>query len=255
MAATTCVHCGKAARISYFPKQGHWNDPLLAWTTNVSLQQWLVQNQNTIRDLVDQLDALLRVQEPDGAWVKWRIGLCENCRRPLFVVLDEQETEILRTFPPVSLERPPDIPAGVADDYVEASLCLAVGAYKAAAAMCRRALQAAALDEGCEQALLIKQLDELGEKGLLNASLLEVTHQVRHFGNYGSHPDEDGLGDISQEEADTIHKLTWQVLEDLYINPARVGAMKSALIQKKVQRSPAGEADAEEPRPSAEESG
>jgi hypothetical protein len=201
------------------------------------------------------LDALLRVQEADGAWVKWRIGLCENCRRPLFVVLDEQETEIIRTFPPVSLDKPSHVPSGVADDYVEATLCLSVGAYKAAAAMCRRALQSAALDKGCKHAKLNAQLNELSQKGLLNPSLLKVAHQVRYFGNYGAHPDEDGLGDVTQKEADTIRDLTWQVLEDLYVNPARVEAMEAALTQKEAERGHAGEADAEELQPSAEESG
>jgi hypothetical protein len=254
MAATTCVHCGKAARISYFPRYGQWTDPLFGWLST-DLHYWLSQNQGQILKVVSELDSLLRVQEPGGASVKWRIGLCENCRRPLFVVLDEQETEIIRTFPPISLERPPHVPIGVADDYVEATLCLSVGAYKAAAAMCRRALQAGALDKACKRAKLKTQLNELSQKGLLNPSLLKVAHQVRYFGNYGAHPDEDGLGDVTQEEAETIRDLTWQVLEDLYINPARVEAMEKALTDKKAEREAAPEPAAEEAQPPAEESG
>jgi hypothetical protein len=252
MATTTCVHHGKAARISYFPKRNSWTDPLLAWTTDVGLQQWLGEQQNTILQLINQLDSLFRVEEPDGTWAKWRIGLCDECHQPLFLVLDANEQRIVRTFPPISLERPPHVPPGVADDYVEAALCLSVGAYKGAVAMCRRALQAAALERQCKRAKLMNQLDDLGDKGLLNAKLLEVAHQVRHFGNYGSHPDDDGLGEVSQDEADTIHKLTWQVLEDLYVNPARVNAMKASLAAKETAPVPRVEATPEEHKAATE---
>jgi hypothetical protein len=254
MPATTCVHCGKVANIKYFPKSNEWTDPLLSWIST-SLHQWLGSNANSIVQLVNELDSRLRLPVPEGNPEKWRIGLCEGCQRPLFLVLDYNETTILRTFPPVSLERPADVPEGVAADYVEASLCLSVGAHKAAAAMCRRALQAAALDKGCKRRKLNSQLDELSKKGLLNPSLLEVAHQVRYFGNYGAHPDEDGLGGVSQDEADTIHKLTWQVLEDLYVNPARVGAMKAALAGKKPQPGSTVQAPTEEPDASADSPG
>jgi hypothetical protein len=215
----------------------------------------LSQNHGQILRVVNELDLLLRVQEPDGTWVKWRIGVCENCHRPLFLIVDDQETEIIRTFPPVSLERPPDIPIGVADDYVEASLCLAVGAYKAAAAMCRRALQAAALEKECKEQRLIDQLDELGQKGLLIPSLVEAAHQVRYYGNYGAHPDKDGLGDVDQKEAETICGLTWEVLENLYITPARIGAIRSVLTGKKAKREPAAEPLAEAGESSPAEAG
>jgi hypothetical protein len=250
MVATTCPHCGILAEITYFPKYHSWTEPLLSWIS-ASRHQWLSGQRDGILDIVDQINALFTLPTSEGGAEKWKMARCGACRRPLFVILDEGEDRVLRTFPPISLERPPDVPIGVADDYVEATLCLSVGAYKAAAAMCRRALQASAVEKGCKQEVLIKQLDELGEKDLLNASLLEVAHQVRHFGNYGSHPDEDGLGEISQAEAENIHRLTWQVLEDLYVNPARVQAVKAALTQKKGQRAPAAEPPAEEDEPSA----
>jgi hypothetical protein len=254
MVATTCPHCGILAEITYFPKYHSWTEPLLSWISS-SKHQWLSGQRSTILEVVDEIDRLFTVPMPQGAPEKWKMARCGGCRQPLFVILDEQESRVLRTFPPISLERPPDVPIGVADDYVEATLCLSVGAYKAAAALCRRALQAAALDKGCKRRKLSLQLDELGKRGLLNPSLLDVAHQVRYFGNYGAHPDEDGLGDISQEEAENIHELAWQVLEDLYVNPARVQAMKAALTQKKAERGPAPEAVGEEREPSVSEEG
>lgn len=250
MVATTCPHCGILAEITYFPKDHSWTEPLLSWISEPK-HRWLTSQRGDILDIVDQMNARFTVPTPKGGAEKWKMALCGGCRHPLFVVLDEGENQVLRTFPPISLDRPSDIPIGVADDYVEATLCLSVGACKAAVAMCRRALQAAALEKECKQEVLMSQLDELAEKGLLNASLLEVAHQVRHFGNYGSHPDEDGLGEVSQGEAENIHKLTWQVLEDLYVNPARVQAMKVALTGKKARREPAAEPASEEDEASA----
>jgi hypothetical protein len=252
MVATTCVHCAKVARISYFPRRGQWTDPLFGWLS-IGLHQWLSGNQQTIVTVVDELDGLFRAQEPDGTSVKWKIGLCENCRRPLFLVLDEAEQRVVRTFPPVSLERPPHVPEGVADDFVEARLCLSVGAYKATAAMCRRALQAAALQKGAGKGELVAQIDKLVEKGALNSSLAEAAHQVRYFGNYGAHPDADGLGDVSEGEAESICDLTWQVLEGLYVNPARVAAVKAALVGRKAGAPVAVQTAAEQQEPPVEE--
>jgi hypothetical protein len=246
------VHCGKVANIKYFPKYNEWTDPLLSWTAS-SLHQWLGSNASSIVQLVNELDSRLRLPVPEGNPEKWRIGLCEGCQRPLFLVLDYNETTILRTFPPVSLERPAHVPEGVAADYVEASLCLSVGAYKAAAAMCRRALQAAALQKGAGKGDLVAQIDKLVENGALNASLADAAHQVRYFGNYGAHPDGDGLGEIAEGEAESICDLTWQVLEGLYVNPARVEAVKAALAAKKTRPSSAVEVPAEQQGPSVEE--
>jgi hypothetical protein len=237
MVATTCVHCSKVARIGYFPVPGQWTDPLFAWLRRET-HQWLSNNQSQIVSMVNELDSLFTSQESDGSLAKWRIGLCENCRRPLFLVLDQGEQRVIRTFPPVSLERAPHVPEGVADDFVEARLCLSVGANKAAAAMCRRALQAAALQKGAGKGDLVAQIDKLVEKGTLNASLADAAHQVRYFGNYGAHPDSDGL--------------TWQVLEGLYVNPARVAAVKAALVDKKAGPRSAVQTAAEE-APSVDE--
>ncbi len=235
MPTTQCVHCGSQSNVTIFPRQNRWDDPLLSWIDDPTLRAWISNQQPTIIQVVNCIDSVLRLQVAEGPAEKWRIGRCENCRRPLFLVVNEAETEIVKTFPPISLDRPDHIPTGVADDYVEGNLCLSVGAHKASAAMFRRALQSAALEKGAEKENLIKQLDALAAKGLLNASLVDVAHQIRHFGNFGAHPDSDGLGDVSKDEAKAIKELTWQVLEALYLNPARVAAMKAALAAKKVK--------------------
>lgn len=234
MASTTCVHCGNRVSVTFFPRAGRWDDPLLSWIGDPGLRGWISGQQGMVQGIISCIDAVMTLRHEDGIREKWRIGRCEECQKPLFVVMDDGENEIKRVFPPVSLERPQDIPSGVADDFVEGNLCLSVGAYKAAVSLCRRSLQAAALNKKCKKSdRLMHQLDELGDRGDLNASLLAAAHQIRHFGNYGSHPNGDGLGDISEEEAAAVRDLTWQVLEDLYVNPAKVEAVKKALAAKR----------------------
>ena len=234
MASATCVHCGYRVSVTFFPRAGRWDDPLLNWISDPGLRRWISEQQGNLGQVINAIDAVTTVLGPDGALEKWRIGRCEECKKPLFVVLDAGEQQIKRTFPPTALDRPEHIPNGVAEDFVEGNLCLSVGAHKAAVGMCRRALQAAALNKKCKKSdKLMDQLDELGKRGDLNTTLLEAAHQVRHFGNYGSHPDQDGLGQIAEEEARAVRDLTWQVLEDLYVNPEKVKAVKRALAAKR----------------------
>jgi Domain of unknown function (DUF4145) len=206
---------------------------MLTWIGHPNTRGWMNAQSTALANLFDSIGEVLTVRKGDRPVEKWRIGRCENCLEPMFVIVDEAETAVMRTFPAISLQRPEHIPPAVADDFVEGQLTLSVGAFKSAVTTFRRSLQAAALEQGSDPKLkLVKQLDELGEKGALNQSLLKVAHQVRHFGNYGAHPDEDGLGDVTEDEARAVGELTWQVLEDLYVNPAKLKRMGKALDTK-----------------------
>lgn len=238
MAAVTCVHCGTRSTVTFFPRHGRWDDPLLSWVQQEGLRNYISNQHSSIVAIIDEIDNVLTLSRADGKKEKWRIGRCEGCKKPLLLIVSENEEDILQVFPAISLDPPQDLPPGVASDFVEGSLCLSVRAHKAAVSMFRRALQAAALDKGSKKEKLVDQLDELGTKGLLNATLLEVAHQVRHFGNFGTHPGKDGLGDVDEGEAEAIKQLTWQVLEDLYVNPRRRDAMKATLAAKKGPASP-----------------
>lgn len=232
MVATKCVHCGNMANVTYFPRQGRSDDPTLTWADNPALRSWIISQETNLTNLFATIDGVLTFIEQGQQPEKWRVGRCESCKKPLFLVLDQHEQNVLRSFPPVNMNRPKDVPQGVADDFIEGELCVSVGGHKAGVAMFRRALQAAAIDKGARKGTLFEQLEQLGKKGHLNSSLLDVAHGVRHFGNYGAHPEEDGLGEITKPDAEAVRDLTWQVLEDLYINPVKVAGIRATLAAR-----------------------
>ena len=118
------------------------------------------------------------------------------------------------------------IPAGVRDDYVEALRCDTVRAYKAAVVMCRRSLQASCRNLNAEGKNLINQIDDLAAKDTITAALKNMAHEIRKLGNEGAHPDEDGLGDVTEEDSDDIIEFTRQYFEHVYVMPARSEAYR-----------------------------
>jgi len=120
----------------------------------------------------------------------------------------------------------PAIPENVQRDYNEATACLAIGAYRASAAMCRRALESSAIERGASKARLVDQVDELLQKSVISPQLAEWAHEIRFWGNIGVHPDEDGLADVTPDDAGEIMQFTTEYLEHVYIMPERVKASR-----------------------------
>ena len=85
--------------------------------------------------------------------------------------------------------------------------------------MCRRAMQSMAEDKGAKGRDLKAEIDDLLAKGLITKSLHDAAHEIRFFGNFGAHPRDDGLDNISREDAEQIISLTWDFLTDLYVRP------------------------------------
>lgn len=114
------------------------------------------------------------------------------------------------------------IPESVAEDYTEAIKCFDVGANRASAAMCRRALQSSVIERGAKKAKLSDQIDDLREKQIITEAIRDWAHEIRLTGNIGAHPDEDGLEDVSPEDADELIKFMEQYLNYVYVMPDKV---------------------------------
>jgi len=121
----------------------------------------------------------------------------------------------------------PTIPPEVQRDYIEAVMCHNIGACRATAAMCRRTLQTSAVQKGASKKRLIDQIDELLAKNIISPQLADWAHEIRLWGNIGAHPDEDGLEDISADDAQEIMDFTTEYLEHVYSMPARIQAQKT----------------------------
>ena len=162
--------------------------------------------------------------------------VCQSCQGVIFVAANRNPQNGFLTYkesyplgnPEASVDK--TIPAGVRDDYVEALRCRSVSAYKATVVMCRRALQASCRNFKAEGKKLIHQIDDLATKGKITTALKEMAHDVRDIGNEGAHPDEDGLGNVTPEDADDIIEFTRQYFEHVYVMPARSDAFRKRRI-------------------------
>jgi hypothetical protein len=128
--------------------------------------------------------------------------------------------DVLHEWPPPGSRQPhQSVPKPIADDWVEAHLCHGIGAYKAAAAMARRAAQGICIEKNAKPGKLVAQIKELVQAGHLHQQLGEWADQVRLFGNTGAHPGDDGLAGVSKQDAEDALAFLDQLLEWTYVAP------------------------------------
>ena len=222
MASAECPYCQKAAEFTHFPPfpGENWLPNTLRWILSPPLQA---------RMIAERADWDLFFQFIDAAFVnqdaqeRWRLAVYQSCGKPVAGVFRAFNYELLRILPPAGTQASPSIPEGIRKDFEEASLCLSMGAFKASVVLSRRALEGAAIEQGADSTKkLVSQLKDLVMAGKLHPSAVEVATEIRLLGNYGAHQQDDGLDMVTKEQAQDVAELTDQVLEDLYVNAARL---------------------------------
>ena len=157
---------------------------------------------------------------------------CQNCRRPILLVCEKGTSQSTYGYSAHYPTGKPneiisdDIPEEIGIDFKEALRCQFVNAHRATATMCRRALQSSCQDLGATGDYLFGQIDNLAEKGKITAALQEMAHAVRLVGNVGAHPDEDGLKDVSSDDASDLIEFSRQFYDHVYVMPAKLREMK-----------------------------
>lgn len=123
----------------------------------------------------------------------------------------------------------PEVPTSVTDAYDEGVRCLAVRAPNGAVGMFRNALALIVEDSGStdakQQPDLAKKVARMVQDGGLPSSLGEWATHVRTFGNAGMHLD--SFEPVTIEDAEDISKLTWTLIENIYILPAQINARRA----------------------------
>lgn len=166
---------------------------------------------------------------------------CHNCDRAIFVRNESTsydyeagELHIQDIYPADEPTVDANIPEGVASDLIEALRCYNIKANKAAAAMCRRALQKACLNLGADKTKkLVDQIKSLKVAGKLHPDLAEIATEIRILGNEGVHPDDDGLDDIDEGDVKEVLEFALELLDDLYVRPKKVESMRLRRQAKK----------------------
>lgn len=161
--------------------------------------------------------------------------LCTACGEYIFLQTKRvevpwpRESTVEHQFPPSGISPHPSIPATVAVDFKEASVCLSIGAWNAVAAMSRRALQSCAKDKGANpKDDLFAQLKELKDKQVIPDLVYDMADTIRKKGNIGAHPGRDPITNetVSEKEAKSVFSIIEFVFKYVYELPSEVSSLK-----------------------------
>jgi len=127
------------------------------------------------------------------------------------------------------------VPKEILEDFESALKCFEFDEYRPAVGMCRRALQASVLEQGAgSEKDLIDQIDELNKMkpDRFTTGIKDWAHNIRIFGNWGVHPDKDGLKDVNQEIAKEVIDFLKSYFHYVYVMPQKVA---NARLKQKSQ--------------------
>jgi hypothetical protein len=116
---------------------------------------------------------------------------------------------------------PVEAPALVRACFGEASDCEGIGAFRGAGALYRAAVEALCGDLSAAGTDLYKKIESL--RGRIDDGLVDDLHEARILGNWSIHS---GVEFDAEEVAD-VAGLIEDVVEDLYVAPARKVAMRA----------------------------
>lgn len=166
--------------------------------------------------------------------------LIVRCPRRLcalaFVIYDRLNNCVSKVFPYpdcATSDFHKSIPENIRKDFAEARKCWFADSNKGVVVLCRRVMQLIAIDKGAKGDKLVAQIDSLFSKGLITKNLRDAAHEIRYFGNFGAHPRDDGLDNISNKDAKAVIRLTNEFLTDLYIRPFETDELTKKRKQKK----------------------
>ena len=155
------------------------------------------------------------------AGVRWWMGKCNACQRPILVA--EDGIWILPPPQPGPVDNA--IPEPMKSDLQEAKSCLAVSAWNASVVMARRALQTAAIELGAPKGMkLWEQIKHLADNHLITAPQKDWCDAARWVGNHGAHdtePDVKGgviaITNVDKVDAEDTIKLVELLFQTLYV--------------------------------------
>jgi Domain of unknown function (DUF4145) len=177
-------------------------------------------------------------EETDSGFIEKAYLVCRcprsECRGVAFAVADGR-AHITAVYPYTratadSLD--PSIPSKIRDDFAEATRTFYANAYKSCVVMCRRVVQDIAKDKNIPGDTNKKVIKAMHDSGLITKPMFDAAHEIRHYGGYGAHPQDDGLDDITPEIAESLLELTNQFLQNIYVMEG-----KNVALAKKRQQA------------------
>jgi len=166
---------------------------------------------------------------PDGRVYlhkRYQLLKCASCGRGgLATILTGGPAEKLVDFSPLSTEPatlPMGTPADIKAEVREAERCAAVGAWRAASAMLRSALEKTLNANGYTAGKLVQKIDAAAADGVITAARQQRAHdEVRDLLH-------DDWRQVEEAEYNSSHLYTQRVIEDFYDSRAQVEATLKA---------------------------
>lgn len=151
----------------------------------------------------------------------YRLMRCAGCGRGGLATIHDDPNivrpPVVSEFYPFSVDKaplPPAVPRGIVAEYREAEHCASFGAYRAASALLRSALEKALTANGYTSGSLKERIDQAAKDGIITAPRQRRAHEnVRVLGNDILH---DEWRPVPAEEYTDAHQYLQRILEDFY---------------------------------------
>lgn len=134
------------------------------------------------------------------------------------------------------------VPLDVLEDFREGVICLGNKCPRASVAMFRRSLQSALLERGskAEEDLI----DQIKNAHFLTQDIKDWAHNIRIFGNWGAHPQDDNLKGVDEKLAEETQSFIEEFFNYVYVMPTRVAnARQKSVPAPTVPKSESEEGD------------
>lgn len=199
-----------------------------------------------LRVFIRDADTLWEALHPPFRKWGYRSATCPECKETILEITRLNQSNGLleewRQVHPIGANRGPvpnDVPAEIAQDYIEACNVLPISA-KASAALSRRCLQNMLHAHGYKAKDLAKEIDlllnEADPKKALPHKLRVTVDGIRNFGNFSAHPINDKTSlqviDVEEHEAEWCLETIEELFEHFYVGPAMAKAKKATLDAK-----------------------
>lgn len=150
--------------------------------------------------------------------IRYAVLCCQECES-LFVVKDLLNGDGWRVVYPISHKIASDeIPPPIKEEFEEANLCFAIGAYRACAAMCQRTLESLCQNKE------VSGLNQLRDDGIISHRLFDRATEIRLWAGIVKH--KPIAESVSKDDAEELLTYLEDILNHVYVEPAHYKARK-----------------------------
>ncbi len=152
--------------------------------------------------------------------VNYGILDCQVCGTEIVIENGEycQEDEWRVVYPIHHKVASEEIPQPIKGEFEEASLCFAIAAYRACAAMCQRTLESLCHDQK------VSGLNQLQDKGIISSALFDRATEIRLWAGIIKH--KPIAESVLKEDAEQLLTYLDLILNHVYVEPIRLERLK-----------------------------